>query len=63
MPSHALAFPGPCPGIARVEVTGDQITLENDLLSVRWDLADGLRLVDAKDKLAGQTWATLLDLP
>ena len=52
------AFPGPRPGIAQAKVEGSQLVLENDLLSVRWDLADGLHLIEAKDKSTGEVWTT-----
>ena len=51
-------FPGPRPGIAQAKVEGTQLILENDLLSVRWDLADGLHLIEAKDKSNSQSWST-----
>lgn len=54
----APAFPGPQPGPARAGATADQLVLENDVLAVRYDLTKGLRLVEAKDKLTGNTWNT-----
>ncbi len=53
-----LVFPGPRPGIAQAKVEGSQLVLENDLLSVRWDLANGLRLIEATDKSTHETWST-----
>ena len=51
------AFPGPRPGAARAKAEGNRLLLENDLLAVRWDLTDGLRLVEAKNKITRETWA------
>jgi hypothetical protein len=51
-------FPGPRPGLARGELKGNQVLLENDLLSVRWDFVDGLRLLEATDKQTGKKLAT-----
>jgi len=49
-------FPGKVPGFSRGEVRGSRLVLENDLLSVQWDLADGLHLVQATDKQTGEAW-------
>ena len=46
------AFPGPA---RRAKAEGNMLLLENDLLAVRWDLTDGLYLVEAKDKQNGQS--------
>ena len=56
--SAGVEFPGPLPGVAKAEAAGGRLLLENKVLAVRWDLTDGLRLVEAKDKLTGEVWAT-----
>ena len=56
--SAGLSFPGPDPGIARARMQDTLLILENDILSVRWDLADGLHLSEAIDKSNGQSGTT-----
>jgi hypothetical protein len=53
-----LVYPGPTPGIACATSHDSRLVLENDLLVVRWDLTDGLRLVEAVDKTTRQVWST-----
>jgi hypothetical protein len=55
-PAFALDFPGPAPGEARAQVNGSDFVLENQVLSLTWQLADGrLKPVALVDKLAGTT--------
>lgn len=55
-PAIALDFPGPAPGEARGQADGASFVLENQVLSLAWQLADGrLKPVALVDKLAGTT--------
>ena len=57
MSNHGLAFPGPRPGVARAQVEGNEVLLENELLAIRWDLTDGPRLIEAVDKRTEKIWS------
>ena len=47
-------FPGRQPGIARARLDESRATLENDILSFQWSIADGrLRPILLEDKIAG----------
>jgi len=48
-----LQFPGPDPGPARAEITGEKLKLENNVLAVRWQVDGGtLRPATVVDKLS-----------
>ena len=51
-------LPGRSPGAARIAAQGNRLLLENDLLAVSWDVAGGLRLLEAKDKRSGVALST-----
>lgn len=51
-----LDFPGPNPGPARGEINGGQVTLQNDVLACRWNVAqDRIRPESVADKLSAKT--------
>ena len=55
-PAAAMDFPGPAPGRPLATLSDNRLTLENDVLSVAWDVGPGRRvLVEAADRLGGRT--------
>ena len=51
-----IKFPGLQPGAAQCKIEGNQLVLENAVLSCEWDISDGrLKLDQLVDKLAGAT--------
>ena len=53
-PVLAVGFPGPNPGKATAKLDDRALTLENDVLSVRWDLGEGLKLDTVTDRMSDQ---------
>ncbi len=53
-PVMAVEFPGPNPGEANAKLEDGALTLENDVLSVRWDLGNGLKLKAVIDRMSSQ---------
>ena len=52
----AREFPGPAPGPARAEVNQDELVLENEVIALRWTVADGrLRPAGVANKPANKT--------
>ncbi len=50
----AVEFPGPEPGEASARLDGDRLVLENNVLSVAWDLGPGkLALSEVADRITG----------
>ncbi len=55
--SAAVEFPGPSPGNAKFEQTGDGFTLENAVIAESWQVANGqLRPLRLTDKLTGKAF-------
>jgi hypothetical protein len=54
--AQGIVFPGPAPGEARARLDAQRLTLENDVLSVTWDLRPGhCEMVEVIDRLRQRT--------
>ena len=52
--AEAVTFPGPAPGQATARIGATTIVIENQVLSVAWDIAGGrLKPKSVTDKLSG----------